>query len=86
MVGRIILTVVVLFTCFLVMQVIEQKIAPSHASDLAIEQIQENGAREQLRIEQTSQNWLRPVSCLITISLLFGIWQKPLKKLYNFGS
>ena len=81
MVGRIILTVMILALCFITIQVVEQKVAPSHASDLAIEQIKEKGAREQLRIEQNTQNWLYPLCSLATIGFLVIIWEKPVVKL-----
>ena len=56
MVGKIILTLLVIVVCFFTLQYMEQRVAPTHASDLAIEQIKENGSREQMRIEQHAQN------------------------------
>jgi small-conductance mechanosensitive channel len=81
MIGRIFLTVALLVICFIALQVMEQNVAPSRASDLAIEQIQENGAREQMRIEQNSQNWLRPLLCLFLIGMVIWIWKNPAIKL-----
>ena len=83
MLNRIIFTVVVLALFFLILQITEQKIVPSHASDLAIEQLQENGAREQLRIEQNAQNWLDPLCYFIVIICLFLIWRKSAIKLFK---
>lgn len=83
MVSKIILTVFVLLICFVSTQLLVQKVAPNRAADLAIEQIKENGAREQLRIEQNAQNYLDPVAYLLTIGFLVWIWKEPVIKLYN---
>ena len=80
MVGRIILTVVVLALCFITIQVMEQRVAPSHASDLAIESVENPEVMPQLRIEQNAQNWLDPVCYLVTVGLLVGIWLNPVVK------
>ena len=78
---RVVLTVFVLAVCFIVTQVLEQKVLPGRAADLAIEQLEENGAREQLRIEQNAQNWLDPVAYLITLVFIGLVWYKPMKEM-----
>lgn len=83
MIKKIILTVMVLVICFVAMQILEQKVAPSHAAELAIRQFEEDGSREQLRIEQNAQNLLNPVLCIIVIGLLILIWWEELKKIYK---
>ena len=85
MVGRIILTVLVLVACFFIIQVVEQKIAPSHASQLAVDSVNDPAAMEQLRIEQNAQNWLDPIVYICAIGLLYWIWSKPIKKLYELA-
>jgi len=74
MVGRIILTVVVLALCFIAVQTIEQKVAPSHATGLVIDGVANvdtmEGNQAQARIEQNAQNWLYPLVGLIGVGCL----------------
>jgi len=90
MIGKIILTVVVLILCFVVINVMEQKVAPGHATGLVIEGVGNVGVMEgnqaQVRIEQNAQNWLFPVVSLTGVGLLFLIWKKPVIKAFNYGS
>jgi len=83
MLGKIILSVFVIIVAFLFLQIVEQRISPQHASDLAIEQIKENGSREQMRIEQNSQNYLDIVMYVSTFCLLLMIWLEKIKELFK---
>ena len=90
MIGRIILTVVVLILNFVVINAMEQKVAPDHVTRLVIEGVENVGVMEgnqaQVRIEQNAQNWLLPVVSLTAVGLLFLIWEKPATKVFNCGS
>ena len=83
MIIRGILTVVLIVACFVVISVIEQSVAPNTSADLAINQLKEDGSREQLRILENSQNWLDTVCYLGTESLLLWVWYKPIKNKIN---
>ena len=87
MVGRIILTVLVLVLCFSITQLIEQKVAPQHATSLVIKGV-ENGdlmADNQAlaRTEQNAQNLLNPVLYGISFGFLILIWIEPIKEWYK---
>jgi len=82
MVGRIILTIVVLILGFVSIQVIEQKVAPDHASDLVIDQVKNETSGAQIRVEQNTQNWYHPITLLIMFIFMVWIWTEPLEKLY----
>jgi len=81
MVGRIILTVLVIMIVFFVLSQVEQRFAPNRQADLAVEQVEENGAREELRIEQHMQNWIEPILYCSMFGLFIWIWYEPVKKL-----
>ena len=80
MIGRIILTVVVVIVGVVVVNVLEQKAAPQRVADLAVESVENPEVMPQLRIEQNAQNWLDPVCYLVTVGLLVGIWLNPVVK------
>lgn len=76
MVGRIILTLVILIVGFMTIQVIEQKIAPDHTADLVMEQVENETSGAQIRVEQNAQNWYSSVIFLSIIGIIFWIWNK----------
>lgn len=84
MIGRIILTLLVIMVCFASIQIVNQKLAPNKADDLAIKQINEDGSRELLRAEQISRNWYNPFIVLIGFLLMFLIWKNPVEKFLSY--
>jgi hypothetical protein len=86
MVSKIVLSVLVLIACFFALQIIEQNVAPQHATGLVIEGVNQPDLmadnQAQMRIEQHSQNLLDPMIYLIAIGLCFLIWWKDIKKAF----
>lgn len=80
MIPRIILTVVIIVVCFFTISIMEQKVAPNVSADLAVNQLKEDGSREEMRILENSHNWIDPVCYLASLSLISLIWYKPIKK------
>ncbi len=77
---KIVLTVLIICGAYLFNQYMEQKILPNRQADLAIQQIEEDGSREQLRIEQDAQNHWPYVLGGGSVLLIWGVWLRPSKK------
>ncbi len=73
---KILLTILLLLISYCFVMVMEQYVIPQNSADLAISQFKEDGSREQMRIQELSQNWLRPVVSFIYIVILIILWKK----------
>ena len=82
MIGRIILTVLVLVFGFFVLSQLEQRFTSERQADMAIEQVETNSGAEMIA-EQRAQNWIEPITYLCMIGLVIWIWIKPVKKWYK---
>jgi hypothetical protein len=76
---RIILTVLVLVLGYFCHSFLEQYLIPQSSADLAVQQLQEDGSRERMRIQEFAQNWLDPIYYILIISMLTGIWYSKVK-------
>jgi hypothetical protein len=86
MVSKIVISLLVLVVCFFAFQLVEQNVAPQHATGLVIEGVNQPDLmadnQAQMRIEQNSQNLLYPtvvLSCFVLIAL---IWKKEIKDVF----
>ena len=76
---RIILTVLVLVIGYFCHSYLEQYLIPQNSANLAVQQLKEDGSREQMRIQEFAQNWLDPIYYIIIVSMLIGIWYSKMK-------
>lgn len=83
MLGRVILTVIVITGTFLTMQFVNQGVGPAIQNDLAIQQVTDPGASRLLRTTQDTQNWAGLVVFFISFILYVAIWKNTFIRIYK---
>jgi len=71
---------ILVVTLFVLNIVLQQVVVPQNTADLALQQLNEDGSREQLRVAEQLSNWITTGLVLIGIVGLVVIWGKPARK------
>ena len=75
--------VILMVILFLINLVLHQVSVPQNATDLALQQMNEDGSREQLRVIERLSNYITPVLCIVGVVGIATIgyrWRREARK------
>jgi hypothetical protein len=81
---RVVFTIMLFVIALVFLNVMEQSVVPAHAADLAVNQIKEDGSREQLRVEQNFQDRIYPFYWFVFACCIIMVWTKPIKNCIQY--
>ena len=81
---RLFFTVVLSIIMILSYSFISQYVLPSSSSDLAIQQIQEDGSREIMRIQENYQNYFDIIFYVVWAFVFIIVWKSKIDKTLKF--
>lgn len=72
--DRILMTILLVAGLIICDVVLEQQVVPERMTSLSLQQLAENGAREQLRVSENLSNWITPALASIGLATAAWIW------------
>jgi hypothetical protein len=77
---RLMISVLIITILFGLNVYLHQAVVPRRSSDLALQQLQEDGSREKLRAAEQLSNWIDMVLAFTGGVTLLTVWYVPLRK------
>jgi len=68
------MTIVLVAALIICDVILQQQMVPDRMTSLSLQQLAENGAREQLRVTENLSNWITPALAAIGLVAAAGIW------------